>query len=212
MTKMKKVSLWKIFITFFKLGAFTFGGGYAMIALLQDELVTRKGWVSADDFADMVVVAESTPGVIAVNTATSVGYRLRGVWGAIIGTLGVVLPSFVIISALSYVLHILQNNVWYARAFAGVRACVVVLVLNAFFNLGRQMNKDVFSIIVAVVCFGLVTFVNLDAIGFDVIYLIIIGGIIGIVITLCKNSHTNTVADTLPLTESSALQDEEEQQ
>lgn len=183
-----------------------------MISILQEELVVRKKWISAEDFADMVVIAESTPGVIAVNTATSVGYRLRGVLGAIIGTLGVILPSFVIISALSYLINTLQDNTWYKSAFAGVRACVIVLVLNAFVNLGKQMDKDVFSVSLAVISFALVSFVNLDAIGFDVIYLIIFGGIVGVVISLCKNSHTNNQSDDLPLQQSSDLPNEEEQQ
>ena len=78
---MKKVSLWQIFITFFKTGLFTFGGGYAMISILEEELITKKQWITAQDMLDMLVIAESTPGVIAVNTATSVGFRLRGFWG-----------------------------------------------------------------------------------------------------------------------------------
>ena len=87
-----RVSLWQLFYTFFKTGLFTFGGGYAMIAILEEELVAKRHWLTSQDMLDMLVIAESTPGVIAVNTATSVGYRVRGVLGAIIATLGVVLP------------------------------------------------------------------------------------------------------------------------
>ena len=108
----KRVSLWQLFITFFKTGLFTFGGGYAMIAILEEELVSSKKWLTSQDMLDMIVIAESTPGVVAVNTATSVGFRMRGVLGAIIATLGVVLPSFLIITALTFVITSfdLENN------------------------------------------------------------------------------------------------------
>ena len=109
---MKKVSLWQIFITFFKTGLFTFGGGYAMISILEEELISKKRWITSADMLDMLVIAESTPGVIAVNTATSVGFRLRGILGAVIATLGVVLPSFVINTGLSFVIEANADNVW----------------------------------------------------------------------------------------------------
>ena len=113
---MKKTSLWQLFATFFKTGLFTFGGGYAMIAILQDELVEKKKWITNQDMLDLIVVAESTPGVIAVNAATSIGYKTRGVLGSIIATLGIVLPSFLIISVLSYLVAAFQSNVWYQSA------------------------------------------------------------------------------------------------
>ena len=156
--KNKSVSLWQLFITFFKLGAFTFGGGYAMIAILEEELVSKKKWITSQDMLDMIVIAESTPGVIAVNTATSVGYKMRGVFGAIIATLGVVLPSFCIIFALSFAIEAFQENVWYNAAFAGIQACVTILIVNAFIKMAKQLETDVFSIVLLIVAFGIATF------------------------------------------------------
>lgn len=176
---MKKVTLWQIFITFFKTGLFTFGGGYAMIAILEEELVAKKHWITSQDMLDMLVIAESTPGVIAVNTATSVGYRLRGVLGGIVATLGAVLPSFVIICGLSFVIELVANNKWYQSAFKGVQACVIVLVLNAFIKMSKNLKRDWFNIVLLIAAFAAATLTK-----FNVIYLIIIGGVLGVVYTL----------------------------
>ena len=192
-----KVSLWQIFITFFKTGLFTFGGGYAMIAILEEELVSKKNWITSQDMLDMLVIAESTPGVIAVNTATSVGYRLRGVLGAILATLGVVLPSFVIICGLSFVIELVSGNKWYQAAFKGVQACVIVLVLNAFIKMSRNIPRDWFNVVVLLAAFGVATFTK-----FNVIFLILIGGVLGLVYALSaeaiakkKNKNALPLAD-----------------
>lgn len=199
---MKKVSLWNIFITFFKIGAFTFGGGYAMISILEEDLVTNKKWITSADMLDMLVIAESTPGVIAVNTATSVGYRLRGVLGAIVATLGVVLPSFVIICALSFAIEAFSSNKWYQAAFTGIQACVTVLVVNAFIKMSKQLNRDVFSVLLLLAAFAVAVFTN-----FDVIYLILIGGVLGVLYTVIKDAAVKKKA--LPLTESERLESEQ---
>lgn len=177
----RKVSLWSLFLTFFKIGAFTFGGGYAMVSLMEEELADKKKWITSQDMLDMLVLAESTPGAIAVNTATSVGYKLRGVIGGIVATLGVVLPSFVIISALFFVINIVADNVWYKAAFKGVNACVTVLVINAFVKMGKQLPHDVYNYVTAVVAFFAATFLPEWFSWFDVIYLIILGGVVGVV-------------------------------
>lgn len=177
-----EVTLWQLFVTFFKLGAFTFGGGYAMIALLEEELVAKKRWITSADMLDMVVIAESTPGVIAVNTATSVGYRTHGVSGAIIATLGVTLPSFVIIAALSFAIEAFQDNTWYQAAFTGIQACVGILIVNAFVKMAGQLERDWFSAILLLAAFACATFTK-----FNVIYLIMMGAVIGIAYTLIKN-------------------------
>lgn len=200
---MKKVSLWQLFVTFFKTGLFTFGGGYAMISILEDELVARKNWITSQDMLDMLVIAESTPGVIAVNTATSVGYRLRGVLGALIATLGVVLPSFVIITALSFVINEFSGNRWYQAAFTGIQACVTILVLNAFVKMSKNLDKNWFTVLLVVAAFGVATFVK-----FDVIYLILIGGVLGIVYTLIKEQVQSKRNKTLPLAESERLDEQ----
>lgn len=192
---MKKTSLWQLFAVFFRTGLFTFGGGYAMIAILQEELVNNRKWITNNDMLDMIVVAESTPGVIAVNTATSVGYKQRGVLGAIIATLGVILPSFLIVSALSYVISAFQSNIWYQSAFKGIQACVTVLVVNAFTKMFKQIQQDVYNYLALVVAFAVATFTN-----FNVIFLILGGAVCGLLITLIKSKSTDdkplVVADT----------------
>ncbi len=116
--------LWQIFFTFFKIGAFTFGGGYAMVPLIQREASEKHGWVTDEDILDIVAIAESTPGPIAINSATFVGYRACGVLGSVAATLGVVLPSFMIILAISGILRQFQENVYVQYAFRGIRCGV----------------------------------------------------------------------------------------
>lgn len=197
-----QVSLWQLFITFFKVGAFTFGGGYAMIAILEEELIAKKKWITSQDMMDMVVIAESTPGVIAVNTATSVGYKVHGVLGAIVATLGVVLPSFCIIFALSFAINAFKTNVWYKAAFSGIQACVTVLIINAFTSLAKQIKVDVFSILVLIASLCTVLFTQ-----FNVIFVIIIGGVLGVVYSLIADSVRKK---KLPLKENQTLEQNQE--
>ncbi len=150
-----------------------------MISILEEELVSKRKWLTSQDMLDMLVIAESTPGVIAVNTATSVGYRLRGVLGAVIATLGVVLPSFAIITALSFVINQFADNTWYKAAFTGVQACVTVLVLNAFIKMFCQLERGWFSALMVAAAFDISLFTD-----FNVIYIILTGGALGIVYTL----------------------------
>lgn len=194
--KKYEVSLWQLFWTFFKVGAFTFGGGYAMIAILEEELVAKKKWITSQDMLDIIVIAESTPGVIAVNTATSVGYRTRGVWGALVATLGVVLPSFAIIYGLSFALSAFQDNRWYKAAFTGIQACVTILIVNAFTKLSKQLEISVFSIVLLVAAFAVATFTN-----FNVIFVILIGGALGVIykFVLEKVSGKKAQQQQLPL-------------
>ena len=203
----KRVSLWQLFITFFKTGLFTFGGGYAMISILEEELVANKKWLTSQDMLDMLVIAESTPGVIAVNTATSVGFRVRGVLGAIIATLGVVLPSFLIITALFFIINQFNSEVrrWYDAAFYGIQACVTVLVFNAFIKMAKQVEKTWFSLIVALASFAVALFTN-----FNVIFVILIGGALGIVYSLIAEHVAKKKSKALPLEESERLESSDE--
>ena len=197
----KRVSLWQLFATFFKTGLFTFGGGYAMISILEEELVTNKKWITSQDMLDMLVIAESTPGVIAVNTATSVGYKLRGALGAIIATLGVVLPSFVIITALTFVINEFASNPWYQAAFTGIQACVTILIINAFVKLAKQIERTWFSIILLIASFAVAVFTD-----FDVIFIILIGGVLGVIYTLIVEQIGKKRNKNLPLTDSEQLE------
>jgi chromate transporter len=180
-TKNYTATLLQLFTTFLKIGAFTFGGGFAMLPVIEREVVTRRQWLTAADMMEMVIISESTPGVIAVNSATSVGYRTRGVLGGIVATLGVILPSFLIILALSFAVTALQGNAIYTRAFLGIQTCVCVLIFNAFISLFRNVARDIFCYILLVASFTVALFTN-----FNVILLIIIGGAVGVVYTLLR--------------------------
>lgn len=169
--------LWQLFATFFKIGAFTFGGGYAMIPLIQHEAVENHGWITDDDILEIIAIAESTPGPVAINAATFVGYRTCGFWGAACATFGVVLPSFVVILLISYVLRQFQNIKAVQYAFNGIRVGVLALLLKALVNMYQKSPKgwaayvvmagafvltaflkvNVFLVIVACAVFGLIT-------------------------------------------------------
>lgn len=192
---MKKVTLWQLFYTFFKIGLFTFGGGYAMISIMEKEVVAKRKWATDADMLDMLVIAESTPGVLAVNTATSIGYRTRGVLGAIVGTLGVVLPSFMIIFGLSFLIDAFQDNMWYKSAFYGIQVCVCYMIINAFVKMFRQLEKNIFNIILMLVAFGVCLFTT-----FNVIYIILCGAVIGLVYSLIMERHNNKKGN-LPVTQ-----------
>ncbi|MFA6627534.1 MAG: chromate transporter, partial [Bacilli bacterium] len=123
--------LWHLFITFFKIGAFTFGGGLAMLPFIQDEMVRKHGWITEDEMLDIIAVAESTPGVIAVNTATFVGYKVKKFWGSLVATIGVILPSLFIICIIAMYFKDFLAIPAIAAIFKGIRAGVAVLILNA---------------------------------------------------------------------------------
>jgi len=139
--KEKLKRLWQVFFTFFRIGAFTFGGGYAMIPLIQKEAVEKHGWVSDDDILEVIAIAESTPGPIAINSATFVGYRAAGIIGSMCATLGVVLPSFVIILALSAVLQQFQEVLAVQYAFNGIRAGVLALLIKSLWTMYKKSPK-----------------------------------------------------------------------
>ena len=134
--------LGKVFLTFLKIGAFTFGGGYAMIPLIQKEAVENHGWITDDDILEIIAIAESTPGPIAINSATFVGYRTCGVLGSACATLGVVLPSFVIIYILSFVLRQFQELKAVQYAFQGIRAGVLALLCKALWTMYKKNKKN----------------------------------------------------------------------
>ncbi|MBQ8267287.1 MAG: chromate transporter, partial [Clostridia bacterium] len=138
----------KLFTTFFKIGAFTFGGGYAMIPLIQHEVAEKNKWITDEDILEIVAIAESTPGPIAINSATFVGYRVCGVLGSLSATLGVVLPSFIIILAISFVLSAFQNLRAVQYAFMGIRAGVLALVIKALTTMFKKCPKGLVSYIV----------------------------------------------------------------
>ncbi len=135
--------LWSLFWIFAKVGVMTFGGGYAMLPLLQREVVNNQGWATEEELMDYFAIGQCTPGVIAVNTATFIGHKKAGIWGGILATLGVVFPSLVIISALASVIEAFSHLVWVQNAFGGVRVCVCVLIINAVVKLYKKAVLDV---------------------------------------------------------------------
>lgn len=137
-----------VFLAFLKIGAFTFGGGYAMIPLIRREAVEKHGWISDEELLEMVAIAESTPGPIAVNSATFVGQRSAGFLGAVLATFGVVLPSFAVISLITLALNEFSGIKAVQYAFFGVRAGVLALILKALWDMFRQSNRNLFSYIV----------------------------------------------------------------
>ena len=139
---MEKTSLWALFWTFAKMGAMTFGGGYAMLPILQREVVEGKHWASEEELMDYFAIGQCTPGIIAVNTATFIGQKQRGILGGIMSTLGVVFPSVVIISILAGLITNFSHLVWVQNAFAGIQVCVCVLIFNAVMKLLKKSVVD----------------------------------------------------------------------
>ena len=139
---MEKTSLWALFWTFAKMGAMTFGGGYAMLPILQREIVEGKHWASEEELMDYFAIGQCTPGIIAVNTATFIGQKQRGILGGIMSTLGVVFPSVVIISILAGLITNFSHLVWVQNAFAGIQVCVCVLIFNAVVKLLKKSVVD----------------------------------------------------------------------
>lgn len=135
----------ELFLTFAKIGLFTFGGGYAMVALIEDVCVERKKWITPEEMMDLTVIAESTPGPIAINCATYVGYRQKGFWGSVVATLGMVTPSFGIIYAISMFLDRFLEIAVIANAFRGIKLAVGLLIVNAALNMLQKMKKTPFS-------------------------------------------------------------------
>lgn len=154
--------LMSIFWTFFRIGAFTFGGGYAMIPLIQRETVESKKWITDDDILEIVAIAESTPGPVAINSSTFVGYRVAGFWGAAFGTLGMVMPSFIVILAISSVLREFQDLQAVQYAFQGIRAGVLALILKALVTMYKKAKKGLFAYIVMAAALVLVAFVKVN--------------------------------------------------
>lgn len=173
--KEKLKLLGKLFTAFLKIGMFTFGGGYAMIPLIQKEAVDKNKWVSNDDILDIIAISESTPGPISVNAATFIGYRVAGFWGAFVSTFGLVLPSFLIIYIISFVFDLFKTNEIFGYAFFGIRAGVLALIINALVKMYKQVNKSILSYFIIVLSFVLSTFTNIN-----VIFVIILCGILGL--------------------------------
>ena len=177
----------QLFLIMFKIGLFTFGGGYAMIAILENEFVTKKGWIEHDEFVDLIAIAESTPGPIAINSATYIGYKNAGMLGSALATLGMVLPSFIIIFTISLFFDAFLALKVVAAAFRGIRVAVVFLILSAGIKMLKKMKKTVFNLTVMGVTFTALIVIDLFALNFSSVFFILIGAVLGIFVFLLGN-------------------------
>lgn len=156
--------LWEIFLSFCKVGVMTFGGGYAMIPIIEREVVDKKGWVTREELMDYYAIGQCTPGLIAANTANFIGYQIRGSMGGIAATLGVVFPSFVIIVIIAGILSNFADIPAVKSAFAGVRVCVCVLIFNSVLKLWKSAVKDKCALALFLAVFVLSVFLDVSPI------------------------------------------------
>ena len=178
-----------LFLTFLKIGAFTFGGGYAMIPLIQREVCENKKWLNEDDILEVVAIAESTPGPIAINAATFVGSRTAGTPGAVCATLGVVLPSFLIISVISFILKAFQESKAVRYAFIGIRAGVLALILKAVYTMFMASKKHAVSYVIMAAALLMAAFLETDA-----VFIIIGCAVFGLVWSLIfRKEHVHDI-------------------
>lgn len=171
-----------LLLTMLKIGLFTFGGGYAMIALLENEFVSKREWIEKDEFLDMVAIAESTPGPIAINAATYIGYKMLGFLGSFTATVAVCIPSFVIIYAISLFFDAFLSITLVSYAFRGIQVCVIWLILSAGLKMLKQMKKTAFNILIlSAVILCMVAF-SVLSVSFSTIFYILLSGGIGVFI------------------------------
>lgn len=176
--------LWDMFFTFCRIGGFTFGGGYAMLPMLQKEVVERKHWATEDELLDYFAIGQCTPGIIAVNTATFVGYKTRGVLGAIFATAGVVFPSLIIVMAISAFLSNFSNLAIVQHAFGAIRVVVGVLILNAVIKMGKKTMIDLVCI-----CLTVVTFLVSVLFSPSPVLIVLAAAVLGVMIPVIKGVH-----------------------
>ena len=175
-----------LFLTFAKIGLFTFGGGYALVSMIENTCVERKAWLTHDEMMTVTVIAESTPGPIAINCATYVGYRQKGMVGAIVATIGMVLPSFVIILLVSMVFDNFLEITWIASAFKGIRIAVGIIILDAGIKMVRKIHKKVIPRII-MACSALAMFlIDIFALKISSIVLMLVAAVVSLSIFLIK--------------------------
>ena len=176
----------KLMLIMMKTGAFTFGGGYAMISLLHTEFVEKRKFLSHDEFMNVVAIAESTPGPIAINLSTYIGYKHSGFLGALLSTVGMCLPSFLIIFLISLFFNDFLEITWVANAFRGIQICVIYLILSAGIKMIRQLKKSAFNIVILCLTAVLMVAFSIFSVNFSAIFFILISGGLGLIIFLIK--------------------------
>ena len=169
--------LLKLYGVFFRIGAFTFGGGYAMIPIFEREFVTDRAWITSDEMLNYIAISQSTPGVIAVNMATLIGYRRYSFWGALFATLGVVTPSIIIISIIAATISNFSEYAYVAKALSGINIAVAVILVSAVWNIAKKSIVDIIGLALAVISFLAVVLFDINS-----IWLIIFSLIVGIAV------------------------------
>lgn len=190
-TTVKTTSLWRLFATFFKIGAFTFGGGWAMISIIEREIVDRYHWIERDDFLDLLAIAQSMPGILAVNIATSVGDKVRGGKGSVIASLGTILPSFLIILAIAIFLtpETIKNNRVISAIFMGIRPAVVALIIAPVITSAKAAKLKLKTVWIPLVV-ALMISLDMGFISNPILY-IVLGGLGGYIFwRIARRNHS----------------------
>lgn len=177
-----------LFLTFARVGLFTFGGGYAMISMIENTCVEQRHWITHDEMMNVTVIAESTPGPIAINCATFVGYKQKGLPGAIAATIGIVFPSFVIIYLISIFLDNFLEIAWIANAFKGIKIAVGILILDAAITMIKKMPKKPLPISIMLVSFTSMLLINVFSLRFSSIGLMLVAGVVSLAIYISQGA------------------------
>lgn len=182
--------IWELFFTFAKIGAVTFGGGLSMLPILERELIDKKGWATKEQLLDYYAIGQITPGIIAVNVATFIGYNRRGISGGIFATLGIVFPSLVVITIIYYFLSAFSSNVYVEKAFTGINIAVAALLTKAVVSFAKNTFKSVFA-----VCCGISTFVLIEFFDINIVVAILLCALVGIIRGFVLNKINKTKAE-----------------
>jgi len=182
------LELLRLACVFFKIGALTFGGGYAMVPLLMRETVERRAWITSEEFADITAIGQVTPGIIAVNFATFVGYKRRGIIGGICATAGMILPGLTAVTIIAAFLRGFADNVYVAHAFAGIRAVVCVLVFKAVWTIGKTALKNITSVIIFLLVISVMLIFDIPA-----VFTALAAAAFGVLKTLLSHKHNDSV-------------------
>ncbi|MBR3262265.1 MAG: chromate transporter [Lachnospiraceae bacterium] len=175
-----------LFLSFAKIGLFTFGGGYAMIALIENACVEKKQWITHDEMMNITVIAESTPGPIAINCATYVGYKQKGLIGSVAATIGMILPSFCIIFLISLFLDHFLEITWIAHAFLGIKIAVGILILDAAIKMIQKMQKKWMPRVFMICAFIIMMLINIFSVRISTVILMLAAGVISLIIFIIQ--------------------------
>lgn len=204
MNKFKE--LCKLYWAFLKIGGLTFGGGLTMLPMLEHELVNKNGWITEEELLDCYAIGQCTPGIIAINTATFVGYKREKVLGGIFSTLGMVTPSLIIITAIAACLNQFMDNVWFQHAIMGIRGVVCALLMNTALNLGKKSLKNLFAWTIYAVVLLVGLFLKLPT-----IVLVLSAATVGIIFELIKAARAKKAESKTQVTESATQEEKKDE-